>query len=140
MGDSDWRGVNLRYRMYLDNSAFTTCADTVRAFKENSTRCAFTNCQVKGNDMRSILVVEEDHQVLETLEKCLVDTYEVRQASSGVMAITELRRKISDLIVTALDLPDVDGGEITQRHTHQLKTIIVDAYSLCSGFKGGSFN
>ena len=65
--------------------------------------------------MRSILIVEEDRQALETLEKFLVDMYEVRQASSGVMAITELRRKISDLIVMALDLPDVDGGELTQR-------------------------
>ena len=46
------------------------------------------------------------------------------------------------LITTMLSqyLQQMGGCQVAPPHTHQLKTIIVDAYSLSTGFKGGSFN
>ncbi|MCZ6680482.1 MAG: response regulator [Candidatus Poribacteria bacterium] len=68
--------------------------------------------------MYSILIVEEDVETSEALEKCLAEEYEVHRATNSVTAITNLKRKRIDLILMALNLSGVDG----MKFTHRLRT------------------
>jgi CheY-like chemotaxis protein len=61
---------------------------------------------------RSILIVDDDPGVLSLLTTVLTDTgYQVSVASNGNEAIAHCRRKVVDLLITDLVMPEREGIE-----------------------------
>ena len=64
----------------------------------------------------SVLVVEDDASMLSVLSVALKSHgYEVRSATTGTEAISELKRKLPDAMILDLGLPDMDGFEVAAR-------------------------
>ncbi|MCA1906294.1 MAG: sigma-54 dependent transcriptional regulator [Desulfarculus sp.] len=63
--------------------------------------------------MRKVLVVDDDRNILTTLELCLEDLgWEVIAASSGQMALERFAAQRPDVVLLDLKLPDLDGLEV----------------------------
>jgi DNA-binding NtrC family response regulator len=64
-----------------------------------------------------ILVVDDDPMVLfvfrDTLRD-LGDAYEIVTTQSGLKALNEIRNKPFDLVITDLNMPDLDGVALTE--------------------------
>ena len=63
--------------------------------------------------MPSILLVDDDDNVRDILEKTLVGAgYEVEVAANGEVALAAYRRQASDVVITDLVMPEKDGLEM----------------------------
>ena len=66
-----------------------------------------------GADIHSILVVDDDPNILKLTQLCLKRLgYAVAVAPSGKEAIGFLRREAVDLVITDIVMPDMDGFEL----------------------------
>lgn len=63
--------------------------------------------------MKKILVIDDDPAVLEFLRAKLGSRHEVVCASSSEGILGLVRRERPDLIVCDVELPDMDGGDIS---------------------------
>jgi DNA-binding response OmpR family regulator len=65
---------------------------------------------------QSVLVVEDTDEIRELVVTVLRRAgFDVREASSGAVALAEVRRDAPDLIVLDLGLPDADGTEVCRQ-------------------------
>lgn len=63
-----------------------------------------------------ILIVEDDRPIRRFLEAALTNAgYEVAEAETGRMGLTQILARMPDLVVLDLGLPDMDGLEIISR-------------------------
>jgi len=63
-----------------------------------------------------VLVVEDDHEIAQVLQRSLrLEGYEVRVASDGQAALETAADYVPDLVVLDLGLPKVDGMEVARR-------------------------
>lgn len=68
------------------------------------------------DDLHSVLIVEDNSDMLEFLVKLLSDDYTIFRASNGIEAIEVLNREESiDLIVSDIMMPEMDGNELLGR-------------------------
>jgi CheY-like chemotaxis protein len=64
-----------------------------------------------------ILIVDDDPMVLFVFRDTLRDLgrgYEIVTTPSGLRALEEVSRKPVDLVITDLDMPDLNGIELTE--------------------------
>lgn len=84
-----------------------------------------------------ILVVDDDPHLLLLLSDLLsLQGYDVETAGSGYLALTMLKTKIPDLLVTDIAMPGLDGyGLVEQLRNHPrfVKMPILFVSALCSG-------
>lgn len=67
-------------------------------------------------DNKKILVVDDDQDILDVVEKRLVnDGFDVDVASSGQDAIAKAQSFMPNLILMDIVLPDIDGSEAVKR-------------------------
>ena len=64
--------------------------------------------------MAKLLIVDDDHAVLNQLKWALGDEYEVETAQSGVEALSKFKEMGFDLVITDLRMADMDGVELTE--------------------------
>ena len=62
-----------------------------------------------------ILLVEDDKILSDTIKQCIMQKYQVEQVYSGEMAYLLARRKVFDLIILDLMLPEMSGYEILKK-------------------------
>ncbi len=63
--------------------------------------------------MQRILVVDDDPEILEIISDVLQNAgYEIESAIDGRVAIEELENSFYDLVITDLNMPEVDGMEV----------------------------
>jgi pilus assembly protein CpaE len=63
-----------------------------------------------------ILLVDDEEQIRKLLESSLLRRgYEVAVASDGIEALRQIRTKLPDLIVTDVNMPNMNGFELTRR-------------------------
>ena len=63
--------------------------------------------------MQRILVVDDDPEIVEIISDVLKNAgYEVESAHNGRVAIEELENNFCDLVITDLNMPEVDGMEV----------------------------
>ena len=62
---------------------------------------------------RKILVVDDDEAVLEFLRAKLAARYELVTTTDGDAVLDLAHREVPDLIICDIDMPDVDGGDIS---------------------------
>ncbi len=80
---------------------------------------------------KTILVVDDEEVMREFLFEVL-EEFEVEKASDGDEAITILRNRHFDLIITDMKMPRVTGEEVVKfvRETHpDSKVIVISGYS-----------
>ncbi len=66
--------------------------------------------------MKQVLIVEDNEQNRYLLQYMLEESgYEVVTATSGTQALTMTARQRPDLILMDIQLPDMDGMEVTRR-------------------------
>jgi|RhiMetdeSRZDD1v2_1073273.scaffolds.fasta_scaffold903582_2 DNA-binding NtrC family response regulator len=61
-----------------------------------------------------VLVVDDDPDVLESLQMMLEDSFQVTVASGGLEALSKVSATAFDAIVLDLMMPDIDGGAVIQ--------------------------
>jgi PAS domain S-box-containing protein len=79
-----------------------------------------------------VLIIDDDADLLETTKLMLENEYQVRTALDGAEGIKEMRRKLPDIVIMDLSMPNVDGVELlrTVRENWDSVPIIVHtAYS-----------
>jgi CheY-like chemotaxis protein len=80
-----------------------------------------------------ILVVDDDPALREALRSFLVgEDYVVQEATSGTAALAHYRREPSDLVITDLLMPDMEGLELIRalrRHNPAVKIIAMSGGS-----------
>ncbi len=65
---------------------------------------------------KSALVVDDSHSVRKTVSQLLADAgYEVRTARDGLEAIEALTRRRADIVLTDLEMPNLNGLEMTRQ-------------------------
>lgn len=62
-----------------------------------------------------LLIVEDDDEIREFLHAELKDQYQVSSASDGELALDIATKRIPDLIVTDVMMPEIDGKELCRR-------------------------
>jgi len=71
---------------------------------------------VRADEPATILVVEDDEPIRLALREVLeVEGYEVIVASDGAEALHEIGRTVPSLIITDLQMPNLDGGQLCER-------------------------
>jgi signal transduction histidine kinase/CheY-like chemotaxis protein len=73
--------------------------------------------QAVGSPVERILIVDDDTDALQLFSRMLrvcQNTLEIVTASSGRQALDELRRKVPDLVLLDIRMPDMDGWQILQ--------------------------
>lgn len=85
--------------------------------------------------MKSVLIVDDDADILLGLRLLLEDSYKIEVAQDGVEALERIKKGGIDLIVLDLMMPVLDGaGLMRELRTHGLTTpvIIVSAHARVS--------
>lgn len=75
-----------------------------------------------GNDRPSILLVDDNTQLLEMMEKILATKYRVLTAENGLEALKQLKASAVDLIVSDVMMPGMDGFALCRKLKSQLET------------------
>lgn len=83
-------------------------------------------------ESKRILVVDDQESMRDMLVD-LLDTmgHEARTASGGAEALDALRREVVDLVITDLNMPQMDGLELTKRiksTSPQVPVIVITGY------------
>ena len=72
--------------------------------------------QLTENNSTNILIIDDHPQNLQTLTFMLRDSgYQVRQAITAELALNSIKKKLPDLILLDIVLPDMDGYELCRR-------------------------
>lgn len=64
---------------------------------------------------KSILVIDDEQDVVEILQEWLQDTYTVVTASDGITGLAKLTNQSFDLVISDLKMPKLDGMELLSR-------------------------
>lgn len=83
---------------------------------------------MQSSDKPSILLVDDDKNILDTVRDILDDAgYEVETASRGEEAIAALDRRAYDIVVVDFQLPDTTGLELARkvRERHEFSLVIL---------------
>jgi two-component system phosphate regulon response regulator PhoB len=78
---------------------------------------------VRSDEPATILVVEDDEPIRLALREVLeVEGYQVVVACAGVVALHEMERGLPSLIITDLQMPNMDGGQLCDRVRSRVQT------------------
>jgi two-component system nitrogen regulation response regulator NtrX len=74
------------------------------------------NPSTRGTTVKSILIVDDETAIRETLEQILgYEGYAVRTAATGIAALAEIERSEPDAMLVDVKMPGMDGLELLQR-------------------------
>ena len=84
------------------------------------------------NGVPTVLVIDDNTDILELIADTLGDDYNVMKAESGERGLEIIKQTMPDLIVTDIMMPGMDGLELTQqlkqnRHTMHIPLVILSA-------------
>ena len=87
---------------------------------------------------KTILIVDDDEKVLEALKDILeVEGYTLRVARNGASALREVDSDPPDLMITDINMPDMEGIELMRKlagRTHSIPVIAISGDPLGSRF------
>ena len=67
------------------------------------------------NKLKTILIVDDNQDMLSFISSCMKEDYQVHTASDGAAALDVLQRERTDLIVSDVMMPGIDGFELCRR-------------------------
>jgi CheY-like chemotaxis protein len=116
----------------LDASSFVD--DALRAGTANarSTRQAATGRVAAAVHREHILVVDDNADMRSYIERLLLPYWDVTAASDGRQALDAIEQEVPDLVVTDMNMPNLDGRALiqhirTRRASHALPIIVLSA-------------
>lgn len=82
--------------------------------------------------IRSILLIDDNHEVLSVLAKAFEGNYHVTEMADAREAVELARKGGFDLIITDLMMPEFDGHQVLKalkgdKHTHDIKVVVFSA-------------
>lgn len=82
--------------------------------RENQSSQSNTNEEVEGPSRKldSILLIDGDDRLLQSLKNSLADEFQLWCASDGLQGLECAQSKLPDIIITDISIPEVDGFEI----------------------------
>lgn len=85
-----------------------------------------------GNETKTILVVDDEKEILEMIRETLMADYQVILASDGVSALNIANDRVPDLIVSDVSMPGLDGYRLCRRlktsfNTSHIPVILLSA-------------
>ena len=103
---------------------------------------------VKVEIMSSILVIDDDESIVETLDLYLTEEgYTVRTALTGTDGLNKYVQEASDVVILDIRLPDVDGFAVLEdlkEENENVKVIMITAFhdmeTTINAMKGGAFD
>ncbi len=98
--------------------------------------------------MASILVIDDDASIVETLDLYLTEEgYHVRTALTGTDGLNKYVQEASDVVILDIRLPDVDGFTVLEElkeENENVKVIMITAFhdmeTTINAMKGGAFD
>ncbi|PKN10645.1 MAG: Fis family transcriptional regulator, partial [Deltaproteobacteria bacterium HGW-Deltaproteobacteria-7] len=98
--------------------------------------------------MASILVIDDDESIVETLDLYLTEEgYAVRTALTGTDGLNKYVQEPSDVVILDIRLPDVDGFSVLEdlkEENENVKVIMITAFhdmeTTINAMKGGAFD
>jgi DNA-binding NtrC family response regulator len=81
--------------------------------------------------MSSILVVDDENSILESLKFLLGDKYAVTTCDSGYKALEVIKKENFDIVISDVQLGDINGNEVLQKVKERCKeteVIMISAY------------
>ena len=78
-------------------------------------QCSMVNDQCSKVNVKSILIVDDNQDMLSFISSCMKEDYQVHTASDGAAALDVLQREQIDLIVSDVMMPGIDGFELCRR-------------------------
>jgi PAS domain S-box-containing protein len=79
-----------------------------------------------------VLIIDDDADLLETVKLMLENEYQVRTAIDGADGLKEMQRKVPDIVIMDLSMPNVDGVELlkaVRENWDSVPVIVHTAYS-----------
>lgn len=70
----------------------------------------------------NIILVEDDNEIAEFISMGFKDKYNVKTARNGKEALNLISQKIPDLVISDINMPEMDGIEFTKRFKNNPKT------------------
>ena len=86
--------------------------------KEQSSMVNGQSSMINGqdeNNLKTILIVDDNQDMLSFISSCMKEDYRVHTASDGAAALDVLQREQIDLIVSDVMMPGIDGFELCRR-------------------------
>ena len=90
--------------------------------EENDVSASLATASGVGAGLSTILVVEDNDEVLTMIAEGLQQRYNVVKAKNGVQGLYKAGKEHIDLIVTDLMMPEMDGLEMTRRLKENVET------------------
>lgn len=76
-------------------------------------------------DIPSVMIVDDNDEILEFLTTALENSYHCLTASCGEKALKMLKTQVPDIIITDQMMPGIDGAELCNRIRHNHATALV---------------
>lgn len=82
-----------------------------------------TYSQPLSSDLPSVLIVDDNHEIVDFLTNALSDNYACIQAYSGEEALEKVKVSVPDIIITDQMMPGMDGIELCRQLRHNHSTL-----------------
>ena len=119
----------------VDAAASRTTVESKKSEEENKEEEAKNNSEEKKEPPARrgkprILVVDDNNELRQLLQRALEKDYEVLEASDGFQALSQIlkQKQEYDLIITDLNMPNVDGITMVEHLPAEIPTIIISAF------------
>ncbi len=90
------------------------------------------NYPVLDSQLKKILIIDDEEMLCESLKDILQeDGYEVVTATTALSALAEIEKDIPDVIISDINLPDINGLELLKRIKNEcpeIEIIIMTAF------------
>ena len=85
--------------------------------------------------MKYILLVDDEPINIEIMEVILTDDYEIQSAENGVECLKSIDKRVPDLLLLDIAMPEMDGIEVckalrSNEKTKKLPIIIVSGFDI----------
>lgn len=90
--------------------------------------------EIEGNAKKTVLIIDDNEEVLSFVYSILCEDYRVLKFTSGVAALDYMEKEIPDLIISDVMMPEMDGFELckilkTSQNTNHIPVILLTAKS-----------
>lgn len=90
--------------------------------------------EVEGNTKKTILIIDDNEEVLSFVYGILREDYRVLKFTNGVDALDYMEKEIPDIIISDVMMPEMDGFELckilkTSQNTNHIPVILLTAKS-----------
>lgn len=106
--------------------------------EEDNKTCNFKNKFVPTQNAPSILVIDDNQELLDFIRESLQESFNVSTALSGEEAFLMINKSAPDLIISDVMMPGIDGFELTRRIKTDIETSHIPVILLTA--KGGMDN